>query len=43
MIRDASLPVYALGGMTLARLAEARIHGAHGIAMLSGAWKPAKA
>ena len=42
MIREASLPVYALGGMTPARLAEARSHGAHGIAMLSGAWKPAK-
>lgn len=38
MIRDASLPVYALGGMNPSRLAEARGRGAHGIAMLSGAW-----
>lgn len=39
MIGDVLLPVYALGGMTPAMTAEARSHGAHGIAMLSGAWK----
>ena len=32
------IPVYALGGVTLAELAVARSHGAHGIAMLRGAW-----
>jgi 8-oxo-dGTP diphosphatase len=35
---DAPLPVYALGGMTPELLDEARAHGAHGIAMLRGAW-----
>ena len=43
MIRDASLPVYALGGLTPDCIAEARGHGAHGIAMLSGAWMPGRA
>ena len=32
------IPVYALGGVTLADLDTARAHGAHGIAMLRGAW-----
>jgi 8-oxo-dGTP diphosphatase len=32
------IPVYALGGVTLADLDTARSHGAHGIAMLRGAW-----
>ncbi len=32
------IPVYALGGVTLADLDVARRHGAHGIAMLRGAW-----
>jgi 8-oxo-dGTP diphosphatase len=32
------IPVYALGGVTLADLDTARQHGAHGIAMLRGAW-----
>ena len=32
------IPVYALGGVTLADLETARGHGAHGIAMLRGAW-----
>ncbi len=32
------IPVYALGGMNAAMLDEARRYGAHGIAMLRGAW-----
>ncbi|ARP75136.1 Nudix family hydrolase [Bordetella genomosp. 6] len=35
-IRDAGLPVYALGGQSPATLAEARLHGAHGIAGIRG-------
>lgn len=37
-VADAPLPVYALGGMTPECLDGARAHGAHGIAMLRGAW-----
>ena len=33
-----ALPVYALGGMTAELLQTARTHGAHGIALLRGAW-----
>jgi 8-oxo-dGTP diphosphatase len=33
------LPVYAIGGVELADLDIARTHGAHGIAMLSAAWR----
>ena len=33
-----AVPVYALGGMNPGLLAIARQHGAHGIALLSGAW-----
>lgn len=33
------LPVYALGGLTHADLADARRAGAHGIALLRGAWE----
>lgn len=32
------IPVYALGGVTRADLDTARGHGAHGVAMLRGAW-----
>jgi 8-oxo-dGTP diphosphatase len=35
---DVSIPVYALGGMRSADLEEAWEHGAHGVAMLRGAW-----
>lgn len=35
---QAALPVYALGGMTRAHLADARRHGAHGIAGIRGFW-----
>lgn len=37
-ITNYSLPVYALGGMQTSDLAVARLHGAHGIAMLRGVW-----
>lgn len=37
-ICDTPLPVYALGGMQQADLRDARRSGAHGIAMLRGAW-----
>ena len=39
LIRDYSLPVFALGGMRVANLDEARQRGAHGVAMVRGAWK----
>lgn len=32
------LPVYALGGLTAADLPQARAHGAHGVALMRGAW-----
>lgn len=35
---DLPLPVYALGGLSPADMDEAWRHGAHGIAMLRGAW-----
>jgi len=35
-----SLPVFALGGMQLADLHSARARGAHGVAMIRGAWHP---
>jgi len=38
LIRNYPLPVYALGGMTPADLQPAWQNGAHGIAMLRGAW-----
>jgi 8-oxo-dGTP diphosphatase len=38
LIADYSLPVYALGGMKAADLHQAKLHGAHGIAMLRSAW-----
>ncbi len=38
MTADASLPVYALGGLSVADLAVAQQHGAHGIALLRQAW-----
>jgi 8-oxo-dGTP diphosphatase len=38
MIRNYSLPVYALGGMKLSDLHQARLRGAHGVAMLRNAW-----
>lgn len=38
LARGASLPVYAIGGLRPADLEPARRSGAHGIAMISGAW-----
>lgn len=38
LIRDYSLPVYALGGMDHSCLGMARYHGAHGIAVMRAAW-----
>ena len=38
VIADAELPVYALGGLAPNTAAIAFTHGAHGIAMLRGAW-----
>lgn len=37
-VRDAAIPVYALGGMRAADLPRAQQSGAHGVAMLRGAW-----
>ena len=39
LIRHYQLPVFALGGMRLANLHEARSAGAHGVAMVRGAWE----
>jgi 8-oxo-dGTP diphosphatase len=39
LIRDYSLPVFALGGMRLTALHRARCLGAHGLAMVRGAWE----
>jgi len=38
LVREASLPVYALGGMTEAMLPEAWGHGAQGVAAIGGYW-----
>lgn len=38
--RGATLPVYAIGGLRSADLEHAWRAGAHGIAMISGAWEP---
>ena len=35
---DTSIPVYAIGGLTRADLEDARRAGAHGLAMIRGAW-----
>ena len=39
LARYYSLPVFALGGMRLTDLEEARRFGAHGVAMVRGAWE----
>lgn len=39
LIRDYPLPVYAIGGMRLEHMARAWRVGAHGIAMMRGAWE----
>ncbi len=38
LIHDAPIPVYALGGLASADLPDAWTHGAHGVAMMRGAW-----
>lgn len=38
LARLVSIPVYAIGGLTSADLTDARRAGAHGIAMIRGAW-----
>lgn len=38
LARDCSIPVYALGGLTLKDKEMACLHGAHGIALLRQAW-----
>jgi 8-oxo-dGTP diphosphatase len=40
LIRDYSLPVYALGGMRQTDVITAWQMGAHGISMMRGAWQP---
>ena len=35
---DAPIPVYALGGLVSADLQDAWTNGAHGVAMMRGAW-----
>jgi 8-oxo-dGTP diphosphatase len=39
VVQASGLPVYALGGLSLADEPAARIHGAHGLAMLRAAWQ----
>ncbi len=39
LARDRSIPVYAIGGLTRRELAQARRHGAHGVALLSAAFR----
>ena len=38
MMEGAELPVFAIGGMTREMLEEARMRGAHGVAMIRGSW-----
>ncbi|ABE50497.1 Nudix family hydrolase [Methylobacillus flagellatus] len=38
LVQGSSLPVYALGGLQKAHMEQAWQHGAHGIAMMRGAW-----
>lgn len=38
LIQDFPLPVYALGGLNISDIQAAWQHGAHGVAMLRGAW-----
>jgi 8-oxo-dGTP diphosphatase len=41
--RDAAIPVFAIGGLAPGDLERAWTHGAHGIAMIRGAWGEARA
>jgi len=38
IVLNAPIPIYALGGLASADLADAWTHGAHGVAMMRGAW-----
>jgi 8-oxo-dGTP diphosphatase len=38
LARDRPMPIYAIGGLTRSDMAEARRHGAHGLALLSAAF-----
>ena len=38
--RATAVPVYAIGGLDLESLALAMARGAHGVALLSAAWRP---
>jgi 8-oxo-dGTP diphosphatase len=42
LVSDYPLPVYALGGMTAGDLDRAQAAGAHGVAMMRGAWQSEK-
>jgi len=42
LARDRPMPVYAIGGLSRGDLAEAKRHGAHGVALLSAAFEGAK-
>jgi 8-oxo-dGTP diphosphatase len=39
LVRGSAIPVYALGGVMRSDLDRARARGAHGIAMVRGAWR----
>lgn len=39
LVANLPIPVFAIGGLTTADMEEARTHGAHGIAMIGGAWR----
>jgi 8-oxo-dGTP diphosphatase len=39
LIRELPMPVYALGGMAMGDMETAWEYGAHGVAMLRGAWR----
>jgi 8-oxo-dGTP diphosphatase len=38
LVRDRPMPAYAIGGLSRADMAEARRHGAHGVALLRAAF-----
>ena len=40
LARDRPMPIYAIGGLARADLAEARRRGAHGVALRSAAFEP---
>jgi 8-oxo-dGTP diphosphatase len=39
-VADTRIPVFALGGLQETDRAQALVNGAHGLAMIRGAWKP---